>query len=220
MPAFNRNACKVQVQLSYIPGSGPVGIVGPRHALILRHTLFSIPRPGRVQGLAAAVLCLLMAVACSPALNWRDVRPGDSGLGLLLPCKPDKADKVVPLGPQPVTMSMLGCDAGGATFAVAVANLGDAAVVPAVLAQWQTLTLANMQAIPETTAVRPLKVPGASVAPAPVLVLASGRRADGSVVQGQAAYFARGAQVVQGVMYAPVISAQAADTFFTSLHFD
>jgi hypothetical protein len=40
------------------------------------------------------------------------------------------------------------------------------------------------------------------------------------VVQGQAAYFARGAQVVQVVMYAPVISAQAADTFFTSLHFD
>ena len=159
-----------------------------------------------------------MASACSPALNWRDVRLGDSGLGLLLPCKPDKADKVVPLGPQPVTLSMLGCDASGATFAVAVAELSDAALVPAVLAQWQALTLANMRASPESTAVRPLKVPGASAAP--VLVLASGRRADGSVVQGQAAYFSRGAQVVQVVMYAPVISAQAADTFFTSLHFD
>ena len=185
----------------------------------LRRTLFSLPSPERAWRLPAAAACLL-AVACSPALNWRDVRPGDSGLGLLLPCKPDKADKVVPLGPKPTTLSMLGCDASGATFAVAVANLGDAALVPAVLAQWQALTLANMKATPESTAVRPLKVPGASTAPAPVLVLASGRRTDGSVVQGQAAYFARGAQVVQVVMYAPVISAQAADTFFTSLHFD
>ena len=193
--------------------------MGLRHAVNLRRTLFSLPLPGRAWRLAAATACLL-AVACSPALNWRDVRPGDSGLGLLLPCKPDKADKVVPLGPKPTTLSMLGCDASGATFAVAVADLGDAALVPAVLAQWQALTLANMQATPETTVVRPLKVPGASAAPAPVLVLASGRRADGSVVQGQAAYFARGAQVVQVVMYAPVISAQAADTFFTSLHFD
>ena len=185
----------------------------------LRRTLFSLTPPGPAWLLAAAAACLL-TVACSPALNWRDVRPGDSGLGLLLPCKPDKADKVVPLGPQPTTLSMLGCDASGATFAVAVADLGDAALVPAVLAQWQALTLANMRATPESTAVRPLKVPGAAAAPAPVLVLASGRRADGSVVQGQAAYFARGAQVVQVVMYAPVISAQAADTFFTSLHFD
>lgn len=193
--------------------------MGPRHAVNLRRTHFSLTPPGPAWRLAAAAACLL-TVACSPALNWRDVRPGDSGLGLLLPCKPDKADKVVPLGPQPTTLSMLGCDASGATFAVAVADLGDAALVPAVLTQWQALTLANMRATPETTAVRPLKVPGAAAAPAPVLVLASGRRADGSVVQGQAAYFSRGAQVVQVVMYAPVISAQAADTFFTSLRFD
>lgn len=185
----------------------------------LRRTLFSLPSPRRAWPLAAAAACLL-AVACSPALNWRDVRAGDSGFGLLLPCKPDKADKVVPLGPKPTTLSMLGCDASGATFAVAVADLGDAALVPAVLAQWQALTLANMQAAPESTTVRALKVPGASAAPSPVLVLASGRRTDGSAVQGQAAYFARGAQVVQVVMYAPVISAQAADTFFTSLRFD
>ena len=185
----------------------------------LRHTLFSLPPLGRACQLAAAAACLL-AVACSPALNWRDVRLGDSGLGLLLPCKPDKAEKVVPLGPQPVTLSMLGCDASGATFAVAVAELSDAALVPAVLAQWQALTLANMRATPESTAVRPLKVLGASAAPAPMLVLASGRRVDGSLVQGQAAYFAKGARVVQVVMYAPKINPVAADTFFTSLRIE
>ena len=168
----NKNACKVQAHLSYLPGTGPIGPTGPRHAVNLQRTLFSLHLPGRAWRLAAVATCLL-AVACSPALNWRDVRPGDSGLGLLLPCKPDKADKVVPLGPKPTTLSMLGCDAGGATFAVAVADLGDAALVPAVLAQWQLLTLANMRATPETTIVRPLKVPGASVAPAPCLLYTS-----------------------------------------------
>ena len=74
----------------------------------------------------AAVLAL---AACSPALNWREVRPANTSLSLLLPCKPDKAEKIVPLGGQPTTLAMLGCDAAGATFAVAVADLGDPARV-------------------------------------------------------------------------------------------
>ena len=53
-----------------------------------------------------------------------------------------------------------------------------------------------------------------------VAVLASGRRVDGSLVQGQAAYFAKGARVVQVVMYAPKINPVAADTFFTSLRIE
>jgi hypothetical protein len=167
-----------------------------------------------------ALLLLLVASGCSPKLNWRDVQPGNSGLKLLLPCKPDQGDKIVPLGGRPTKMTMVGCDAGGATFAVALADLGDAPNLPEVLAQWQALTLDNMKATPATTQSRPLRVPGASEQPAPVLVVAQGQRPDGSAVNGWAAYFSQGSQVVQVVMYASAIEPVAAEIYFSSLKFD
>ena len=165
---------------------------------------------------AAVVVCLL--AACNPTFNWRDVRPDETRLGLLLPCKPDKAEKVVPLGGRPTPMRLLGCDAGGATFAVAVAEVGDAAQIPGVLTQWQSLTLANMKAgAPQVT---PLMLKGAASSPAPVLVKAQGLRADGTAVSGQAAYFAQGTQVFQAVVYAGKLSPDVAETYFASLSFE
>ena len=170
------------------------------------------------------ILMVFMAVltlaACSPAFNWREVRLDDSGLSLLLPCKPDKAKKMVPLGGQPTTLSMLGCDAGGVTFAVAVADIGDAGKAGPVLAGWQSVTLANMKAGAGTAQSMPLKVAGASSEPAAFHVAATGQRADGTRVYGQAAYFAKGPQVFQAVIYAPDISPEVAETFFASLRFE
>ena len=163
---------------------------------------------------------LLVLAACSPAFNWREVRPENTRLSLLLPCKPDKAQKVVPLGGRPTTLSMLGCDAGGATFAVAVADMGDVSKAASVLALWQNLTLANMKAVPGTAQSMPLNIPGASPEPAAARVLAQGQRIDGAAVSGQAAYFSKGIQVFQVVMYAPKIESEVAETFFSSLKFE
>jgi hypothetical protein len=163
---------------------------------------------------AALLLAVVLLIACSPTLNWREVRPEGTRLALLLPCKPDKAQKTVPLGGPATPLSMLGCDAGGATFAMAVAQLGDASQAATVLAQWQSLTLANMKAGPAQ--VSPLKIPGTAA----VLVKAQGRRADGAVVEGQAAYFAQGAQAFQVVLYADRIAPEVAETFFSSLKFE
>jgi hypothetical protein len=166
--------------------------------------------------IAAAAVCLL--AACSPTFNWREVRPDETRLALLLPCKPDKAEKVVPLGGRPTTLRLLGCDTGGATFAVAAADLGDAARAADVLAQWQALTLANMKAgAPQVT---PLIVKGAAPEPAPRLVNAQGQRADGTAVRGQAAYFAQGTQVFQAVVYAGTLTPEVAETYFASLSFE
>ncbi|MEO8390363.1 hypothetical protein [Polaromonas sp.] len=162
---------------------------------------------------------MVMLPACSPALNWREVRPEGTRLALLLPCKPDKAQKIVPLGGPATPLSMLGCDADGATFAVAMADLGDATKVPVVLAQWQSLTLANMKAGPAPQ-VSPLKLPGAAVFPPASLVKAEGQGPDGKPVSGQAAYFAQGSQVFQVVMYSTRISPEVAETFFSSLKFE
>jgi len=175
------------------------------------------PTPSR------AVLAIALAAAlaaCSPALNWREVRPEGTRLSLLLPCKPDKARKLVPLGGRPTELAMLGCEAGGATFAVAVADVGDAGRAAEVLTRWQALTLANMQALPASAQPLALQVPGASAGVPAVRVQAQGRRADGSAVSGQAAFFARGSQVFQAVLYAPQIAPEAAETFFSSLKFE
>ena len=170
--------------------------------------------------LAAVFSALLVLAACSPALNWREIRPDHTRLSLWLPCKPDKAEKVVPLGGQPTPLLMLGCEADGATFAVAVADLGDAARAAPVLAVWQRLTWENMKALPASRQALPLTISGASAVPPVTRMAAQGRRADGSAVSGQAAYFAQGSQVFQVVMYAPQINPEAAETFFSSLKFD
>lgn len=168
---------------------------------------------------ATAVSLLLLLAACNPVFNWREVRPDNTALTVLLPCKPDKAQRSVPLGGRPTELAMLGCDAGDATFAVAVATLEDAAQAAAVLAGWQTATLANLKAAGDGQT-GPLKLPGADALPPAVLVRASGQRANGRAVQSQAAYFSQGRQVFQAVIYADKIDSEVAETFFSSLKLD
>ena len=43
--------------------------------------------------LLAMTASLLVLAACNPVFNWREVRPEGTALSLLLPCKPDKAEK-------------------------------------------------------------------------------------------------------------------------------
>lgn len=169
--------------------------------------------------LTAASLLPLLLAACNPVFNWREVRPDSTALTVLLPCKPDKARRSVPLGGRPTELAMLGCDAGDATFAVAVATLDDAAQAAAVLAGWQTATLANLKAAGGAQT-SPLKLTGAAVLPPAVLVRASGQRADGRAVRSQAAYFSQGRQVFQAVIYADRIDPDVAETFFSSLKLD
>lgn len=168
---------------------------------------------------ATAVSLLLLLAACNPVFNWREVRPDNTALTALLPCKPDKAQRSVPLGGRPTELAMLGCDAGDATFAVAVATLDDAAQAAPVLAGWQTATLANLKAAGGGQT-GPLKLPGADALPPAVLVRASGQRTDGRAVQSQAAYFSQGRQVFQAVIYADKIDPEVAETFFSSLKLD
>jgi hypothetical protein len=53
----------------------------------------------------------------------------------LLPCKPDRGERMVPLAGAPRQMVMAGCEAGGATFTVAVVNVAEPAKVDAVKAE-------------------------------------------------------------------------------------
>jgi hypothetical protein len=167
--------------------------------------------------LTALLATLLGLAGCNPTFNWREVRPEGTRLTLLLPCKPDKAEKTVPLGGRDTALAMLGCETGGVTFAVAVAGIGEAAKAADVLEPWRRLSLAGIKAGEIQT--RPLQLPGAA---APVnIVSAEGVGANGAPVRFSAAYFAQGRQVFQAVMLSttPAPPADAAETFFSSLRF-
>ncbi|MGE0330613.1 MAG: hypothetical protein AB7P37_07950 [Ramlibacter sp.] len=155
---------------------------------------------------------LLALAACSPELNWREVRAEPTALTVLLPCKPDRGARVVPLAGRDTSLTMLGCDAGGATFAVAFADAPDAGQAVLALAQWRAATLANMRA--GTPVQQAFAVAGGVAA---TRVSASGQRADGKPVQSQAVYFSQGPRVYQAVIYADRLPADVADTFFGGL---
>lgn len=164
---------------------------------------------------AALLLCL---AACTPTFNWREVGAEPGGLHAMLPCKPDRGARNLPMGGRATEVSALGCDTGGATFALLTADVGDPLRTGEVLAQWKAATLANIRG--SSAQERPFVPAGALPLAQSVRVTASGVRADGAKVESEAAYFARGSRVFQAVVYAAPIPADAAATFFSGLRFE
>lgn len=167
-----------------------------------------------IAGLALAAL-----VACSPALNWRTVRSDAHGLQMLLPCKPDKATRDVPMAGASVALDMQGCDAAGATFAVSHVRLVDATQASAVQAGWQTATLATLHAANPQQ--QPFEIPGGQLG---TRWAVQGQRANGRPVSAQAVWFARirpdGVDLFHAVVLADKSDTAVADTFFTGLKFE
>lgn len=164
-------------------------------------------------------LLLLALAACQPSLNWRESRSDASPLSALLPCKPDRATRDVPMAGQTVTLDMLGCDAAGATFAISHTRLSDPMQAGPALAGWRTAVLANIQAaeVVET----PFALPGSLGLPQAVRLRMQGQRTDGRAVSAQAVWFAyvdRGAvDVFHAVVYADRPDETVVNTFFDGL---
>ena len=164
----------------------------------------------------AAVLFSL--AGCSPVFDWREVRAEATPLRAVLPCKPDKGARTVPMAGRPVELKVLGCEAGGATFAVLFGDVVDPLRSGEVLGQWKAATLANMRSTGASD--QPFLPAGAMALPQSLRVTAAGQRADGSRVESQSAYFARGSQVFQAVIYADRIAPEAAAAFFAGLRLE
>ncbi|MBG9388710.1 hypothetical protein [Caenimonas aquaedulcis] len=158
------------------------------------------------------------AAACSPTFNWREVRVEPARLKAMLPCKPDHADREVPMAGRSVKLEVVGCDTGGATFALMSADIGDAAQAGAALAQWKRANLANMRSTGSSeTAFAP---GGASPLRESLQVVAGGTRADGSPVESRAAYFAQGSRVFQAVIFTNRLQPEFSEPFFGGLRFE
>ncbi|GAC1357013.1 MAG: hypothetical protein NVSMB34_11440 [Variovorax sp.] len=172
-----------------------------------------VPRPWLALT-AAAVLA-----ACSPTFNWREVPIADAGLVALLPCKADRANRALPLGAESVQIDMTGCDAGGATFAVAHATALGPEQARAWLEAWRSAMRTQLRGAPVTEA--PAALPRATAVPAPVRLDAQPRQQQGATPV-QVLWFAQSQKDGTVALYQATVlgrpsSAEAARTFFEGL---
>ncbi|MBK6615192.1 hypothetical protein [Ottowia sp.] len=160
--------------------------------------------------------------ACTPALNWREVRLEPVTAVALLPCKPDRVMRRVPLGGVPTDLAVAGCEADGVTFAVMAASVPAGRAPDELLAGWQQATLANMQAAEAGIARQPFRPAGGLPLAHAQRVGAPGRRADGRPVAAQAVWTARaapggGTELLHAVVYADRPRPDVADAFFAGI---
>lgn len=97
---------------------------------------------------AALVLLSMTLSACSPAYNWRNARHDAASGHMLMPCKPERAQRAVPLlGPaqEPVELWMLSCNAQGQTFAWSALRVPEGADWMAVEKAWRRAAWAALQ---------------------------------------------------------------------------
>ena len=160
-------------------------------------------RGGRAFTVLASIAVLVLG-GCSPALDWRTVEL--EGLRTVLPCKPDRAARDVLLGELPVRMSMAGCEAQGALFAISQVAVPVGTDAADLEQAWRSAALAQMQASHSevvTLAQRPQS-------PTVRLTRASGLRPDGSPVQASLAWVTN-----QGSVFHLAVYAKALDTTLT-----
>ncbi|HEY0856014.1 MAG TPA: hypothetical protein VGE16_03095 [Albitalea sp.] len=162
--------------------------------------------------------CLAAAVslaACSPALNWREIRPEASELTALFPCKPDRFVRTLALAGGQVEMHLVSCAVDGVTYAVTHAALGDGARITPALQQLRDAAAANIGG--EAREPARFEVSGMTPHAGAQRWRIQGRAADGTAVDQQIGLFHKGLRVYQATVVGPRIDAEAAEVFFGGL---
>lgn len=189
-------------------------------------------RPGRLRPacaqrgrrpLAAALFAAGLAAlgACTPALNWREIRLDESAR-VALPCRPQKDERPVMLAGRSVQLRLRACEAEQVVWAVSSAQAADANHALAVVAELQRSLVDNLQG---TGTVLP-EAPGAAPVQRGLRVrlAVDGRHADGSALAARAAFVSHEGNVFQLVVMprsgAPLPADEALGYFFDSLAFD
>ncbi len=152
--------------------------------------------------------------ACSPDLNWREVRLAGADAQLLFPCKPRTETRSLTLAGAKVQMSMHGCETGGVTYALAHADMTDPARVTPAL---QELRLALAGKVGGTPQIRPWQPVGATPSGESSRWRTTAQLPGGQGMKQEVAFFAYGTRVFQLVAQGPALTLEASDTFFDSL---
>lgn len=164
------------------------------------------------------VLIALSLAACTPSLDWREVRPFDSELVAMFPCKPKSYARRLTLAGERVRMQLTACAAESISYAVGYASLEDPAKITSAMDELRRAAAANIgAAAPSGMAWR---VPGMTPNPRAGKLLLEGRGADGQPLREEVIFFVRGLTVYQATIVGPRIDPEAAETFFGGLKLD
>ncbi|MEO0318160.1 MAG: hypothetical protein RL404_1837 [Pseudomonadota bacterium] len=170
-----------------------------------------MPAPSFTVRLCIALLVLALA-ACSPSLNWREVRGNDAPYVVLLPAKPTSFARPVDLGGIKVEMNMTAAEVDDVNFAVASAKIDDASQRQAALATMQAAMLRNIGSDQHREKAVMLKGGVAATE-----VVASGKAGTTALVL-HARFAMHGNRVYQAIALGPAarLSDETADTFLSS----
>ncbi len=164
------------------------------------------------------IICAALALAgCSPALDWRELRPPSGGIVALFPCKPSGQERRIALGGRAVRLELHACSAGGRTWGLVTADLEDPTLLGQALDELASAAAGNIAAGPGQRL--PLGVAGATPHASNQRLQLQGRKPDGQAVQMQLAVFAHGTWVFQATVLGDTLPAEDADTFFSALRF-
>lgn len=165
------------------------------------------------------VIWLIWPLAgCSPALNWREVRFDEAGIGQLFPCKPVRQQRNVELAGGRQLLVLQVCDAAGATWALSHVQATDPGRVPVLLEALAAAAQANVGAPPGGPT--PQAVPGAAAHGASGRYRFAGQAPDGRPVQVAMLLYARGPVAVQLTVLGSSLSDDAVETFFSAARAD
>lgn len=167
-------------------------------------------------GVCLVLGATLSLMGCSPTLDWRDWRPIDSGMMLTLPCKPTPQARTVRLAGETVRLSLHACSAGGQTWALAYADMGDPRLLGRALAELRDSAAANVNAS-NTQPRAALVIPGVTPHPESGRWVLQGKLPDGTLISEELAVFARGTVVFQATVLGQTLPAEGVITFFESL---
>lgn len=147
-----------------------------------------------------SVLCWVVGAlaACSPAVDWREMQPDGSHLRIAMPCRPASHQRNVALAGAPVSMTLLACQAGGSTYGVAFADLGDPVRVGPALVAWAEAARANVAG--QDMVLTPAQVRGMTPQQAARQWSMGGRLPDGRAVVSVGVVFAHGTTVYQATV--------------------
>ena len=166
-------------------------------------------------GVPVAAAWLVVAAGCSPALDWRQVRPEGWGLVASWPCRPTSQTRQVPLAGPAVALELTACSADGHTFALASADMNDPARVEPALKALADAARANVEGRVETE--RPASVPGMTPNARARAWQLQGRLPDGQAVREQVLVFAHGLRVFQASVVGPLAGEAQVKPFFESI---
>jgi hypothetical protein len=167
------------------------------------------------------MMALLGLPACSPALNWREVRLNEPGLIAMFPCRPVAQSRGLTLAGRSLSPRLHGCESDGRTYAVLTVDVQDPAVVNAVMQALRDTSLAKLDASAGASAsTAGWQVPGMTPQPAAGRWRLSRGAPGVASVEMETAVFARGTWVIQAsVIGAPTEQDLAGEPFFEGLRF-